>query len=334
MELRRYPVLVTGANGFVGSSLTDELIRRGCTVRALMRQNCDQSLLEGMSCERLAVDYCDRPALEHACSGVGVVFHLAARASDWGKHQWFREANLEVTKAIAQAAIAAQVRRIVFVSSAVVYGCGAVCEARESEVVSRFHFDYPRTKRQAEEYLLGLKDIEVVIVRPGDVIGPRDKVVSAPLLRAVRRGILGYVGSGDTVCCYTYIGNLVRALLLAAERGRTGEVYNVSDGVRITWRQLFTQMAKELGCGPPKLQVPLSVAFPVAAALEWLHTRLQLGRDPYLTRYRVLRAARDCSISIAKARRELGYEPDHDFAAQIKATVDWFRQYECAGHAK
>ncbi|MEO0108712.1 MAG: NAD-dependent epimerase/dehydratase family protein [candidate division WOR-3 bacterium] len=314
---------VTGANGFIGSNLVRGLLRERQQVRALVRTGRDLGALDGLKCEVIQLDYSDASSLRSVLTGVEVLFHLAARTRDYGTRREFQKINLGLTQAIAHAAVNAGVRRFVFTSSAVLYGCGARCNLRECDVSLHLKFPYARTKLQAEQYLLGLSGIEVVITRPGDVFGPGDRLVTWPFLDAIRRGRLAYVNSGQALLCYTYIDNLVQGLILAAGRGRTREIYNLTDGTRISLRTLAEKTAQALGVPAPKYSVPFCLAYPAAALLERLYLILDLD-DPPLTRYRVLRACNDCHLSIEKAQQELGYRPETDLEKQIAAMVGWY----------
>jgi nucleoside-diphosphate-sugar epimerase len=317
--------VVTGANGTVGSNLVRELLGNGYSVLGLVRPGADRSPLEGLSAELAEVDYSDRQRLAALFQGASCIFHLAARVSEVGPYVEFLTANVEMTRTIAQAACAAGVPRLVYVSSAVVYGSRSRRNLCETDACEGLEFPYSRTKRLAEQYLLGLEGIETVIVRGGDVFGPGDRVATPTFLAAAETGFFPTIGSGDTMLCYTYIGNLVRGIRLAAERGRAGEVYNISDGIELTLKEYLKVVAETMGKKVRLVRLPYFIAYPAAVVSEavgrWFHV------VPRVTRYRVQRAARDCHISIEKARRELGYEPDLNLGEQVRAQVRWYREH-------
>jgi nucleoside-diphosphate-sugar epimerase len=320
--------LVTGANGFIGSSLVEGLLQQGYTVRAMVRQGSDMSLLRGLTYGLVNADFKDLPALARACSRAEFVFHLAARASDWGAYQQFYEANVEATKAIAEAARQAGVRRLVYVSTATVYGPDSRRHVRECDLSGNLRIAYARTKRMAEDYLLGLTGLEVVIVRPGDVMGPRDRISAPSMIRSARNYLLPCVASGNASMCYTYIGNLIKGIILAAERGRASEAYNISDGIELSYQEFFDELSEALRRPKIRLHVPIFIAYPISAIYEFVYHLFRSKNGPSVTRYRVLRAFRDCHMSIEKARKELGYEPDLDLKAQVRALTDWYLAWE------
>lgn len=317
-------VVVTGANGTVGGNLLRELLGNGYSVLGLVRPGADRSLLDSLSAELAETDYSDPQRLAELCQGASCIFHLAARVSDTGSYDEFLAANVELTKSIAQAALRAGVPRLVYVSSATVYGSASRRNLCEADACEDLRFPYSRTKLLAEQCLLELSGLEVVIVRAGDVFGPRDRVATPAFLAAVESGFFPTVGSGDPMLCYAYIDNLTRGIRLAAERGRAGEVYNISDGIELTLREYIMVVAETMGKKVRLVRLPCFVAYPAALLSEvfgrWFRTA------PRLTRYRIQRATRDCHMSIEKARHELGYEPSLDIGEQVRAQVEWYRE--------
>lgn len=320
-------VVVTGANGTVGSNLVRELLRNGYSVLGLVRPGADRSLLEGPNAELMEVDYSDPHRLALLCQGASCVFHLAARVSDTGPLDEFLAANVELTRSIAQAALASGVPRLVYVSSATVYGSASRRNLCEADACADLEFPYSRTKRLAEEFLLGLSDLDVVIVRAGDVFGPRDRVATPAFLALVESGFFPIVGSGDTMLCYAYIDNLTLGIRLAAERGRAGETYNISDGIELTLREYVRVVAETMGKRLRLVRLPYVIAYSAAVLSEAFGRWFRAA--PRLTRYRIQRATRDCHMSIEKAKHELGYEPDLNLGEQVRAQVKWYRKLCC-----
>ena len=318
-------VVVTGANGTVGSNLVRELLRNGYSVLGLVRQGADRSLLKDLDPELAGVDYSDLLQLSALCKDASCVFHLAARVSEVGPYDEFLAANVEMTKLVARAALAAGVPRLVYVSSALVYGSRSRRNLCETDTCEDVKLPYSRTKRLAEQYLLPLQGIEVVIVRGGDVFGPRDRVATPTFLAAAETGFFPTIGSGDTTLCYTYIDNLTRGIRLAAERGRAGEVYNISDGIELTLKEYLKVVAETMGKKVRLVRLPYFIGYPAAVLSEAFGRWFRVA--PRLTRYRVQRAARDCHMSIEKAKRELGYEPDLNLAEQVRAQVQWYQEH-------
>jgi len=123
-----------------------------------------------------------------------------------------------------------------------------------------------------------------------------------------------------------YIGNLVDAIFLAVEKSEAvGQVYNLTDGDRVTKRKFFETIADGLGLPRPRRKVPLLVAKLVARVLEWRARRIGKKDSPRLTRARLKLLGLNLDFSIDKAKRELGYAPTIGFDEGMQETLAWFK---------
>jgi nucleoside-diphosphate-sugar epimerase len=317
-------VLVTGAGGFIGSHVCEELIRAGHAVRGL-----DRAFAAAPAGIETALGDVTRAAdCRAAVAGCEAVCHLAARVGDYGPAAEYVRVNVGGTATLLAAARAAGARRFVLVSSLAVHHYRGLRDADETAPRDGRLNAYCRSKVLAEDALTrGARGLEWVIVRPGVFpFGPRDRTTFVHLARALERGRAGYVGGGAAVVTTAYVENLALGLRLALEHPRAaGEAFVIGDPAPVTWRDLFSRFARALGVAPPRLSVPLAVAWPLAAALEGVWTLAGARAAPPLTRYRVVLAARDCSFTSAKAARLLGYAPRVGLDEAIRRTVAWYR---------
>ena len=324
---------VTGANGFVGSSLVNRLLAEGCEVGGLVRVTSDLRFLDGTKTALVYGDVGEDGAVEtmgHAAQGAEVFFHVAGMVTDWGRRADFERVNVEGTRRALAAARAAGVRRFLLVSSAAVHGFGGFRDRTEDDPTPPSPFDYVQTKLRAEEVAraaAGGGPMELVVVRPGNVFGPRDRLTSVPLLRAIRKGLFGYVSGGRCLTCPTYIENLVDALWLAATTpGAAGRTYLVTDGLDVSWSQFGMALADALEVPYPWWSLPRPVARAVAAFLQGTWQTFGASRPPPVTRYRVENAGNDYHFSIARATEELGFEPKVELPEACRRTVAWFKE--------
>ncbi len=321
-------VLVSGANGFVGSMLCRKLVERGDTVRGLVRTTSDLALLEGIPVERVVGSLDDPLSLEAATRGVEIVYHAAAAVSDWGPLDYFRRVNVAGTRNLLEAAVANSVRRFVYVSSVAVHSFIDAQEMNEQSPQLPTPFPYCQTKREAEALVLDYHrrgEIAVTIVRPGDVYGPGDRVALLNMAGLLEAGWLPYVGGGRKLGAFAYVENLADGLILAGTVARAaGEAYVITDGVRMTWREYFERLTAALGLPPPRISVHPALAYAVATALEAVYRLLRLPGRPPVTRYLVAHLRGDFHFSIAKAQRELGYEPRIGVDEAIRRTAEWY----------
>jgi nucleoside-diphosphate-sugar epimerase len=331
-------VLVTGANGFIGSHVAERLLRAGHDVRGLVRPTSDLSFLDGMKVELARGDVTDAASLVPAVQGAEVVVHVAGLASDWGEEDRFFAVNLEGTRHVAEAARAAGARRLVHLSSTAIHGFAGRRDMNEETPLADTPFAYCRSKRAAEEWLREYSKtsgLEAAIVRPGNVFGPRDHTFIEKYAEALEKGKGGYVGGGASWTCPTYVENLADAIVKACFEPRAaGEVCIVTDGLPISWREFTERLADELGVERPKLSIPFWLGYTVAATMEAAYALVRSSSSPLLTRYRISNGGRDYHFSNEKARRVLGWSPAVPFDEAMRRTVAWYRSLHGPGSGR
>ena len=315
-------ILVTGAAGFVGSRLVDALLARGDEVRAF-----DLGPGRGERPGLLVVrgDIRDEALVAESARDVDVVFHLAAAlgAARLGQ-EGFLAVNAGGTRAVLDAAVRSGVRRVVHFSSAGVLGHVAENEpADESHPVDP-RDAYDRTKLAGERIALerAERGMDVVVIRPGWVYGPGDRR-TFKLIRAIARGRFVLVGRGRARQTPVHVGDLVCGTLLAADKGRRGEVYHLAGSEVLTVEDVVETIAAACGRGLPRLRVPLAPT----RALAWGLGKAfgVLGREAPLNPSRLAFFLHPKPLCIDKARRELGFEPKIGLADGMAATVAWAR---------
>lgn len=320
-------VLVTGANGFVGSTLCRKLAERGDRVRGLVRATSDLALLKGVPLEQVTGSLDNPASLAAATRGVEIIYHTAAAVADWGSLDYFRRVNVEGTRSLLEAAVSSAVPRFVHVSTVAVHSFIDSQEMDEQSPQLPTPFPYCQTKREAEALVLDHHRqgrIAASIVRPGDVYGPGDRTTLSNLIGWLKTGWLPYVSGGHTLGAFTYVENLADGLILAGTVERAaGQAYVITDGIRMTWREYFEGLTAALGFPRPWISLHPVLAQAAATACEWIYRTFRLPGRPPVTRYLVDHLRGDFCFSIAKARRELGYEPRVDTDEAIRRTAAW-----------
>ena len=319
-------VLVTGASGFIGAALCEELARAGHSVRGFDRVPPPADL--ACSIEAQLGDVTEPADCRRAVAGCQALCHLAARVGDWGPASEYLRVNVGGTRTLLEAARTAGLRRFVLVSSLAVHHYGGHLDADESAPRDGRINAYCRSKIAAEELVREeAGPLEWVIARPGVFpFGPRDRTSFLPLCRALERGRLGTVNQGQALLCTAYVENLAQGLRLATcHPAAADQAFVFADPHATSWRELLALLAEALGVAPPRLNLPELLAYPAAGAME-LAWRLARRREaPPLTRYRILLAARDCSFSSARAAERLGYDPRIGLEEGLRRAVAWYR---------
>jgi farnesol dehydrogenase len=321
-------VFVTGATGFIGTKLVNELVRRGAKVRALARSSSDLDGLEGEGVEKVPGDILDQKALRSGMEGCEGVFHLAARAKNWArdKQEFFRP-NVEGTANVLEAAKAAGVERIVCTSTIVTFGPTAPgLVGDETMPRSRSPFtEYEETKLVSERQLLeaACQGVPVVIVNPTRVFGPGKLTEGNSvtlLIDDYRRGRLPILlNRGINVGNYAFVDDLVQGYILAMEKGGIGQRY-ILGGENASLRRLFSLVDRATGQRHRQFNFPGWAAMTYArfekCKAEWF------GIYPRITPGWVETFLADWAFSCGKAERELGYTIT-PLAEAIRETCQW-----------
>jgi len=311
MTKRAY--LVTGGAGFIGSHITERLVREGHLVRVLDDFSSGrESNLESFrsSVELIRGDICDKQLVSEATNGVDVVFHEAALGSvprSVADPVTTHEVNITGTLNVLLAAREAGVNRVVYASSSSVYGETPVLPKRE-EMMPQPLSPYALSKLVGEHYASVFKQVygfDVVSLRYFNIFGPRQDpesqyaAVVPRFITALLEGKAPVVyGDGLQSRDFTFVDNVVSANLLAAEAGGVaGQAFNVACGGRYTLLDLLARLKEILG-----------------SDIRPIHEPARAGD------------VRDSQASIDAAQHALGYRVSVDFEEGLRKTVDWYRK--------
>jgi nucleoside-diphosphate-sugar epimerase len=323
--------LITGATGFVGGHLAEACVARGMHVHALARAGSDVGLLEKLRVTLHRGDLTDSAVLRQALEGVDAVVHCAAKVGDWGPVEEFRAVNVDALRQLLDACKGRPIQRFVYLSSLGVYPARNHYGTDESEPLPASHMDgYTQTKVEAERLVLEYHrqhGIPVVVLRPGFVYGPRDRTVLPTLIENLKARRVRWIGGGKGALNTIYVGNLVDAIFLALEKpNAVGQVYNLTDGEKVSKRRFIEALVKGLDLPkPPLLGAPIWLARMLALFMENLARRRGSPTAPLLTQARVKFLGLNLDFSIEKAKRELGYQPRVTFDQGMEKTIAWVR---------
>ncbi len=320
-------ILVTGANGFIGSRICLHFKNLHHHVTGLVRKSSDLSLLKDSGISLVYGDITNRNSLKGLFEGIDIVIHSAGAVTDWGPYEYFEKHNLGGTQHIAYEAALAGVKRMVQVSSVAIHGFGFKY-ANETQPAESSKVGYSESKRVTELWLkdfMNETEMEISIVRPGNVFGPCDTKFIEPYLDLIDKGQFVFINGGKAFTCPTYIENLVHGIELCCfEPGAKGEEFIITDGLDISWKQFTDALFIQLNKLPTKRSVPFFLMYGVSYLMELTYKVLQIRKAPLLTRYRINNAGKDYHFSIDKAISLLGYKPVVDFHTSVKRTVEWY----------
>jgi nucleoside-diphosphate-sugar epimerase len=295
---------VTGGSGFLGRELIPALVARGVEVVALARSDAAVEQVMKLGAKPARGDLDDETAMRAGMAGCDVVFHAAAYVKEHGKLAEFMRVNVDGTKRVLAAAQAAGVRRFVHVGTEAVLADGKpIIQADETRPYPQHPVGpYPISKGAAEAAVIAANGdgLETVAIRPRFIWGKGDTSLLPQLIEAVKRKRFGWLGGGHYLTSTCHVANVVEGALLAADKGKPGEIYFLTDGAPIEFREFITRMLATQGVDAGTREVPRWLAKTLATLTAWMAT-------PMVTKSALALVGHEVTVVDAKARRELGY---------------------------
>ncbi len=323
-------VLLTGATGFIGSSVARVLLEAGCAVRALVRPGADDRAIAGLSIERAPGDLRDAASVRRAVHGCRQVYHVAALYTYWTRRpQDLYAVNVEGTRNVLQAAADEGVERVVYTSSVATLGLptdGSPGNEETPATLDDMISDYKRSKYLAEQVALdyAARGLPVVIVNPSTPVGVRD-VKPTPtgqiVLDVLRGRMPAYVDTGLNI---VDVQDVAIGHWLAACQGQVGRRYILGNR-NMTMQEIVELLAGLCGRPAPRLRLPSWLVLG-AAYLDVALARAWPGHVPQVTPDLARLSRKRMYFDSARAVRELGLPQSDPYAALAKA-VDWFQHY-------
>jgi nucleoside-diphosphate-sugar epimerase len=296
---------VTGGSGFVGRELIRTLVGKGIEVAALARSDGAAKTVADHGATPVRGDLDDTAAMQAGMAGCDVVIHAAAHVKEHGKLAEFIKINVDGTKHALAAAQAAGVKRFVHLGTeAVLAGGQPIVRADETwPYPARPVGPYPISKGAAERAVIEANrpgEFETVVVRPRFIWGKGDTSLLPTLIDAVKRKRFGWIGGGHYLTSTCHVANVVEGALLAAERGTPGQIYFLTDGAPVEFREFLTRMLATQGVDAGTREVPRWLAKTAAVLTGWMS-------NPPVTKSALALVGHEVTVVDAKARRELGY---------------------------
>lgn len=323
-------VIVTGGGGFVGKAVVRQLVARGISTTVIGRNNYPDVSEMGATVAR--GDIRDRQFLTTVFRDHDTVFHVAAKAGIWGDYLDYFSINVQGTENVLAACSSNGINRLVYTSTpSVVFCSGDLAGVDESApYADRFLCHYAKTKVLAERKVLGAncRQLLTTALRPHLVWGPGDTNLIPRLLARGRSRQLKIVGSGENLVDISYIDNVAKAHLLAAENlensaSAAGQAYFISQGKPVNLWNWINDLFARLEIPQVKKQVSFRKAFAASFVFEKLYSLLGRSEEPLMTRFLAEQLAKSHWFSIEKARRDLGYSPEVSTAQGIDRLVAW-----------
>jgi nucleoside-diphosphate-sugar epimerase len=322
-------VLVTGATGFLGSHVAEQLARQGHAVRVLVRRTSDRTFLQGFEAEEALGDVTQPETLPTAVEGMEAVVHAAGLTKARSTAE-FEAVNAGGTANLLAALDPAQpLRRFVLISSLGAHGPSQDGRPRPLDAPPTPVTAYGRSKLRAEEMVRSwaADGRASTIIRPPGIYGPRDRQTLI-FFQLARWRLAPLLGGGTNAVSWVYVEDAARAAALAATAGddAPSATYTIDDGAVHTWRDLLAAVEQAVGKKALRLPSP-PWAFAAAALVSEIYGRLRRQAVSF-TRDKVIEMRQRYWVcSHEEISRDLGWQPQVGLSEGAALTAAWYRQH-------
>ncbi len=302
-------VFITGGSGFLGRNLIRECRARGHRVLALARSKAAQDTVAALGAEPVAADLLDVSAAQ--LGGADWLIHSAAIVGEWGARADYERINVTGTRHLLDVARAAGVKSFVLIGTEAAYANGG--PMRDLVETMPLPDDplprYPATKAAAEKLVRAADapGLRCTVVRPRLIWGRDDTSVLPQLVDTVKKGQFAWVDGGRYLTSTCHVANVCEGALLAAEKGRGGAAYFLTDGEPQVFREFMTRLFATRGVDVPDKNIPRFVVKLFGTLCEFAWEYLPIPGAPPITRMAIALGTQDVTVIDALARSELGY---------------------------
>ncbi|MBU0496750.1 MAG: NAD(P)-dependent oxidoreductase [Candidatus Thermoplasmatota archaeon] len=302
-------IVVTGANGYVGSALTHKLASEGYTVYAMTHHDPLSFAMKNVT--YFTGDITDRRFVKHVVSDADAVVHCAAKVLDYGPLSIFEKVNIIGTQNLLDAC-PAHLQRFIYLGH-IPYEWGK-------------RSAYTQTKWVAEQLIQKAfknQGFPGVIIRPGNVYGPGAGTWVIRPLKAIQKKRIALIDHGTGIFLHTFIDNLIDALILALKKpDLEGEIFDVTDGDNtITWKQYLNDLADMVHQPPISLSLSKTTALWLARFAILVYQVIRI--KPLITPMAVQIFTNQKTVSIQHAQTHLGYTPHISYSKGIEQIRTW-----------
>lgn len=332
--------LVTGAGGFLGRYIAEQLLARGDAVRGLARGQYPELSDAGVEMER--GDLADRETVKRALTDVDCVIHTAGKVGVWGHWFDYFRSNVQGTLNLLGECQELGVDRLVLTSSPSVTFAGTDQENVDESAPypDRWLAHYPHSKAIAENFVLAMngqsvangRTLRTCSLRPHLVWGPRDHHLTARLIERASSGQLRRVGDGANLVDTVYVENAAEAHLQAADALAepdspvAGNAYFLSQGEPVSCWQWIDEILALVDLPPVERSISTRKAYWAGYTLEKLHWLTRNQNEPRMTRFVAKSLSTHHWFNIDAARRDFGYEPRVSTAEGMERLGGWLRE--------
>lgn len=321
-------VLITGATGFIGSHIADELLKRGYEIRCTIRKTSNLQWLKDKPIELVETSFNNLEQIKMAVDGVDYIIHNAGAIAAKNEEE-FMNSNFIATKNLLDIAIeiVPNLKKFIFISSQTASG---PAKSLDKPVTEDDGFNplspYARSKRAAEEFVLSKKEIyPIVILRPSAVYGPRDPAI-LEIFQMVNKGLATLIGFKPHYVNLIHSTDLVKGIADAMESDKTnGKIYFLASEEAYSWDQIMSILKKHLNKSfLIKLKIPHFLVLTIGAISGFLG---KFSKKPPIFYYeKAVEFIQEYWIcSVEKAKQDFNFRTNIPLEEGLKETIDWYK---------
>ena len=322
-------VLVTGATGFLGKYLIEELLNNDYKVIAQGRkENVLRNIKEKYNVEIIK---CSLDEIKNIELKVDYVIHAAALSTVWGKWEDFYNSNVVGTENVIDFCKNNNVEKLVYVSSPSVYST-----KRDRLNIKEEDFDknnklnyYIKSKILAENIInnVNTNQLETVIIRPRGLFGIGDTSIIPRLIRVNRKIGIPLFNNGKNIVDITCVENVAIALRLAIEsKNAGGNTYNITNGEPKEFKKILEELFEQINEPPKYLKINLNLMYGVSAMIEFIYKLFHIYKEPMITKYNICTLGYSQTLNIEKAKKDLNYIPRMTLSEGIKKYAEDYKR--------
>ena len=322
-------VLVTGATGFLGKYLIEELLNNDYEVVAQGRkENVLNNLKEKYNAQILK---CSLDEIKNIEINVDYVIHAAALSTVWGKWEDFYNSNVVGTENVIDFCKKNNVKRLVYVSSPSIYS--AKCDRlnineEDFDKNNQLNF-YIKSKILAENLINSIVDdkLEIAIIRPRGLFGIGDTSIIPRLIKANRKIGIPLFNEGKNIVDITCVENVATALRLAIEsKNAVGRTYKITNGEPREFKNILEELFKQINEPPKYLKINLNLMYGVSSIIEFIYKLFHIYKEPMITKYNICTLGYSQTLNIEKAKKDLNYIPKMTLSEGIKKYAEDYKR--------
>ena len=319
---------VTGATGFLGSHIADRLLDMGFEVSCFIRGSSNTRWIQNKKINLVEGTLFQKNKLSEVLKDTDYIFHSAGVVKAKNKRGYIY-GNVETTKSLIEIAYNANpnLKKFIHISSLATCGPNPDNRPIDENYNPKPITTYGRTKLQAEYEVLKYKDkIPINIIRPPAIFGPRDTEILI-YFKTFQKGLNSIIGFGKKYLSLIYVEDLVNGIMLAAEKGKDGEIYFISSDNAYNWNEISEVTSKILEKKPFKIRIPHWVVYTSGFFAEIFS--LFSSKAPTLNIEKCKDITRKNWVcSNEKAKRELGFTEKYTLEESFTKTIEWYQEHK------